>query len=409
MKHSILWSIAYLLLTAISTPATGQLTDSKLVQHAQQDKQEPRPPQESATTHLNEGNEFLKLRRYDKAIESFKHAIRLEPNLVAAHLGLGSAYLQLGSHREAIESAKRGIAINPENAGAHHLLGSAYLEMRRPSDALPAFKEAVRLNPKSADLYVNLGIAYTYTGRLEQAVEAYGEALRLNPNLTTVHYNLGLAYFQSGRLEDALAPLKLAVERNSRHPQSANMLGDANYRLGRYADAVEAYDRLERIAPMHPGALQNRGYANLYLGRGEAAAIDGQSALKVRGWQHESAPFLALLAHLGYRQAKREPEAKRILDDATAQMDPTVWPFVVLRYLRREVTAENLLLAPMNNDQMTEARTYLGMDLSLAAKKEEALVHLKWVKEYGNRNFVEYPMAVSEISRLGGETPVPKR
>ena len=30
----------------------------------------------------------------------------------------------------------------------------------------------------------------------------------------------------------------------------------------------------------------------------------------------------------------------------------------------------------------------------------EAVPHLGWVKEYGNRNFVEYPLAVLELHRI---------
>ena len=59
----------------------------------------------------------------------------------------------------------------------------------------------------------------------------------------------------------------------------------------------------------------------------------------------------------------------------------------------------------MNNDQMTEARAYLGMDLTLSGKKEEALGHLTWVKEYGDRTLLEYAMAVTELKRLDGNTP----
>ena len=40
------------------------------------------------------------------------------------------------------------------------------------------------------------------------------------------------------------------------------------------------------------------------------------------------------------------------------------------------------------------------MDLSLTGRREEALLHLRWVKENGNQNFVEYPLALAELGRL---------
>jgi lipoprotein NlpI len=201
------------------------------------------------------------------------------------------------------------------------------------------------------------------------------------------------------------------AEYNPRDPQGVNiahgiiMLADSNLRLGHHAEAIEAFDRLERLASLPPRLLLNRSFANLYLGRGEAAASNARAALRLAGWRDISSPYSVLLAHFGNRQAKRDDEARKILDEATTQIDANAWPNVVLRYLRREITAQNLLTAAMNNDQMTEARAYLGMDLALSGKKEEALGHLTWVKEYGNRTFLEYVMAVTELKRLEGNTP----
>jgi len=46
-------------------------------------------------------------------------------------------------------------------------------------------------------------------------------------------------------------------------------------------------------------------------------------------------------------------------------------------------------LAANNNDRLTKAHGYIGMDLALKDQKDEALSHFKWVKEHGSRNFVE--------------------
>ena len=49
---------------------------------------------------------------------------------------------------------------------------------------------------------------------------------------------------------------------------------------------------------------------------------------------------------------------------------------------------------------MTEARAYLGMSLNLAGRPDEARPHLEWVVKNGNRNFIEYTLARSELLRL---------
>ena len=76
------------------------------------------------------------------------------------------------------------------------------------------------------------------------------------------------------------------------------------------------------------------------------------------------------------------------------------WPYPVFRYLKREITEEQLLALATDSDKLTEAHTYIGLDLSLDGKRQEALPHLDWVRENGNKNFVEYPLALAEIERI---------
>jgi len=41
------------------------------------------------------------------------------------------------------------------------------------------------------------------------------------------------------------------------------------------------------------------------------------------------------------------------------------------------------------------------MDPLLKGKPDEARTHFEWVKEYGNKRFLEYPLAIVELRRLG--------
>lgn len=44
--------------------------------------------------------------------------------------------------------------------------------------------------------------------------------------------------------------------------------------------------------------------------------------------------------------------------------------------------------------------TYIGMDLLLRGKIENARAHFIWVRDYGNKRFVEYTLAVEELNRM---------
>ena len=154
-------------------------------------------------------------------------------------------------------------------------------------------------------------------------------------------------------------------------------------------------------------ALYNRALAYLYMGRVEAGT-DARSYLQIKGWQDPQSPYIALIGSLGYRKGGQDAEAQRLLAEAAANCNPQAWPYAIIRYLRRELPSGALLAATANADQQTEARTYLGMDLARSGNRDQALPHLQWVRDNGNKGFVEYRFALAELRHLqSGEPAAP--
>lgn len=123
-------------------------------------------------------------------------------------------------------------------------------------------------------------------------------------------------------------------------------------------------------------------------------------ALELKGWRDDSAVYMMMTAHFGYRLEHNDAEAEAILKKAVTIVDHNEWPYPVIRYLLHEITAKELLAQANDSDKQTEAHTYLGLDLSLTGKRDEAITHLRWVKEKGNKHFYEYPVATAELERL---------
>ena len=139
----------------------------------------------------------------------------------------------------------------------------------------------------------------------------------------------------------------------------------------------------------------------MYQGsHGREAAIDARKFLDVYGWLKETSPYLAVMASLGYREAGMNAEAQEILEEATEKSKTGSWPYSIIRYLTGEVSADELLQLATDNDKKTEAHAYLGMDLLLKGKSDEARIQFRWVKDYGNKRFFEYPLAIEQLKRL---------
>jgi lipoprotein NlpI len=109
-----------------------------------------------------------------------------------------------------------------------------------------------------------------------------------------------------------------------------------------------------------------------------------------------------LWGYFGLRRAGNADSAKRLLDDAAARCDTTAWPYPVIRYLRGELDQTDMLAAASDNDKMTVARFYLGLDLALKGRYEEAREHYRWVKEHGNPSLFRFTHALAELDKLEG-------
>ena len=80
----------------------------------------------------------------------------------------------------------------------------------------------------------------------------------------------------------------------------------------------------------------------------------------------------------------------------------SAWPYPVVRFLRGEITAEDLLAAATDDVQRTEARAYLGLDHALAGRTAAARDQFRWVVEHGSRRCSEYDLARAELDRITG-------
>jgi tetratricopeptide (TPR) repeat protein len=135
----------------------------------------------------------------EDAIESFKKAIKIDPDHAKSHFHLGNAYNESGMYEEAIESYKEAIGADPDNvlqfsSRAHVSLGAAYIGLGKYQEAVESLKQAIRIDPDHVKAHYNLGLAYKKSGMNKKAIESYKQAVRIDPDYRDAHYNLGVAY-----------------------------------------------------------------------------------------------------------------------------------------------------------------------------------------------------------------------
>ncbi len=348
------------------------------------------------------GSAYAVQRKYREAAEAFKLAITADPKYDPAYRNLGNTYDHLGQEKEAIKILKQGIKLQPRDAYSYAELSYAYTSIGQMQNAMKAAKRVTQLEPTNAYAFAQLCEIYIKLKKKTAAVKLARKAISLSsvPNDNVALSNAADSLIELGKYDDAIAASKKSISFDPTLADAYFILAHACILRGRYEDATAFYEQGFKIVPSFPGTYLYRGWGYLYLERGQEAATDARTYIETEGWKDRHAPYAAFMAHLGYRQAKHDDEARKIIDEAAAHIDSSSWPYKILLYLRHEITAQELIALATNNDKQTEARAYIGTDLLLAGHQDEAHAYLEWVKKNGNKSFVEYALAITEINRL---------
>ena len=150
------------------------------------------------------GNAYSTKGDYDRAIQDYDQAIRLDPNDIV-YDARGDAYKKKRDYDHAIQDFSEAIHLNPNDERAYYDRGEAYISKDDYELAIQDCNEAIRLNSNDAKAYNNRGVAYHRKGDYGRAIQDYNQAIRLNSNLTNGYGNRGDAYFAQSNLTAAIA------------------------------------------------------------------------------------------------------------------------------------------------------------------------------------------------------------
>lgn len=278
----------------------------------------------------------------------------------------GDLQAYVGRLSDASERFQTIIKLNPNFSDGYLYLAKLRFYEDRPDEAKPLVEKAVSLNTQNWLAQYYYGNLLREAGDKEGASKAYRQSIKLMPNFSLSHTALALLLYDAERLDEAIAEFEVAIK--------LNPLNFQNYR--------------------------NISNAFLKTGRGKLAAENASKFLQLKGWQDENSSYTTLVAYFGYRQSQQKETADNLLKEAMSKLSSTKWSYNIFRYLRNELTTEQLIAKADNNDKLTEAHTYIGMNLSLQKKFNDAVTHLIWVKENGNKKFIEYGFALAELERI---------
>jgi adenylate cyclase len=179
-------------------------------------------------------------RSAELALETARHAARLDPAESRSQGALAVAYSLTGDGDAMIAAAERALALNPSSPRAHFIRGWAMGLRGRPDEGNAELALAMRLSPHDPNLWAYLdATAYNHfaAGRYADAIEWERRALDRHPDYSFGELLLAASHGQRGETDAGRAALDAAL---ALQPQ----LGEADVRR---AISVADVDVIERF------------------------------------------------------------------------------------------------------------------------------------------------------------------
>ena len=118
---SLLWVLALLLsLALLPTRALADL---------------PAPKSTPENANIAAARKAIDAKDFKTAVGYLTKAVQEEPNNADAHTMLGYSYRKLGTFDKSMDSYQRALKIDANNRSAHEYLGELYLDMKQPDNA----------------------------------------------------------------------------------------------------------------------------------------------------------------------------------------------------------------------------------------------------------------------------------
>ncbi len=111
--------------------------------------------------------EFSK-ENWERAIELFQKALKIDPDYAGAYNMLGYANYSLGRYDEALASLDKYIELCPNQANPRDSRGEILLARGQYEDALREFREAFNINPELDFPVLHMATAYAILGEMKQ-------------------------------------------------------------------------------------------------------------------------------------------------------------------------------------------------------------------------------------------------
>ena len=212
------------------------------------------------------GCDYLGRKQYEKAINTFKETINIDPVYTDAHCGLGRAYLVQNDLERAETAAKTAL----------RLVENSHPDSKKLLDAIGHYRS---------------GCNFLNNNEWNMAINKFQKSINLEPIFTEAHCELSKAYIEVDNLKAAKSTAEEALRIRYEYPAAQKLLvaikrkyyykGETSFNREEYAQAIFEFQKAVEIDPDFKEAHRFSGEAYLRLEDLEKSEEGAREALRI--------------------------------------------------------------------------------------------------------------------------------
>jgi tetratricopeptide (TPR) repeat protein len=342
---------------------------------------------------------------FNKAVESYRAALKADPSATFISEELSELYIQSGRLRDAVSEAEDTLKQNPQDLNARRVLARIYtrligdtqqnhIDESMVKKAIEQYEAITAKEPKDAESWMMLGRLQKMSQNSTESVKAYQKALEADPDNEDAMTGLAMVYADLGDTKAAAGLLKKATEKDP-NPRSLAALASAYEQMKDYPLAAET---LRRALDQQPGNAEiKKALAQDLL---FADQLDEALKLYNEAVADDAKDEQSLLRISQIYRQKREFAKAREAAEKAKELDPNN---LEIRYndvtlLESEGKAPEAIKALKGILESTEKKTYTASERANRTVLLERLGYLYRTNE-------QYTEAVGAFREIGAMDP----
>lgn len=232
--------ILYAILGLAASVSAAETTSDPATDAERQIRQLSQKIEESPTDdtlRVRRGDLYFELHEFDRAVEDYTKAIKLNDKADQAYFGRGMALARAGFIQEGIRDLTVYLKRHPDSSRAYTKRGVRYLWLGQGAKAEQDLRQAIALDARNAEAHDDLGVVLAQRKDYVQAEKHFATAIRIDPTYQKAHHNLAMVRYLTGQDLLALIAVNDSLQLAPRYRDSLLLKAEILKALGRLEES----------------------------------------------------------------------------------------------------------------------------------------------------------------------------